>query len=357
MRKKLLSLAIAVTCATLLVGCSKTKTDSSKQEDGVTNIEVTNPEIDEDTTESSTKYPLAIEHAFGETVIESKPERIVTIAWGNQDVALALGEVPVGMSKANYGVTDDSGLLPWTAKKLTELGVENPVLFDDTDSLDFEAINDAKPDVILASYSGITKEDYELLSQIAPVVAYPTNAWQTKWREQIQFDAKGMGKEEEGNALVASLEELIKEKTSEFSNLEGKTAAFFYFNPADLGKFYIYLPTDPRAAYLTDLGLEFPDSLYKIAENSDSFSIELSAENLDQLTDVDVMVVYGDQTLLDAMQADSLVGTVPAVKNGAVALIEDGTSLAASCTPSALSIPETIDEYLNILADAASKVK
>ena len=61
--------------------------------------------------------------------------------------------------------------------------------------------------------------------------------------------------------------------------------------------------------------------------------------------------------LLKALQSDALLGTVPAVKNGAVALIEDGSVLSASCTPSALSIPATIDEYLEILGNAASNVK
>ena len=66
---------------------------------------------------------------------------------------------------------------------------------------------------------------------------------------------------------------------------------------------------------------------------------------------------YGNDDLLKALQSDALLGTVPAVKNGAVALIEDGSVLSASCTPSALSIPATIDEYLEILGAAASKVK
>ena len=94
-------------------------------------------------------------------IIESKPERVATVQWANHDVALALGVVPVGFSAANYGVQDDSGLLPWTAKKLKELGVEDPNVFQDTDGLDFEAISDANPDVILAAYSGITQEDYD----------------------------------------------------------------------------------------------------------------------------------------------------------------------------------------------------
>ena len=171
------------------------------------------------------------------------------------------------------------------------------------------------------------------------------------------MNATAIGKKDEGDALVKELETLIKEKTANYSDLEGKTAAFCYFNPSDLGSFYIYLPTDPRAAYLTDLGLEFPESITKLAEGSDSFAVQLSAENIDVLKDVDIIVCYGDDELVKAMQSDSLLGTVDAIKNGSVAAIVDGSVLSASCTPSALSIPATIDEYLEIIGEAASKVK
>ena len=300
---------------------------------------------------------MTISHAYGETVIESQPERVATISWGNQDVPLALGIVPVGVSKANYGETDKNGLLPWTGEKYAELGEESPVVYDDVDGLDYEAISDSNPDIILAAYSGITQEEYDLLSEIAPVIAYPENAWQTLWRDQITMNATALGKKDEGDALVKELETLISDKTSKYSDIEGKTAVFCYFNPADLGKFYIYLPSDPRAAYLTDLGFEFPESISELAKESDSFSIEVSSENIDVLKDADIIVSYGNDELLKALQNDALLSTVPAVKNGAVALIEDGSELSASCTPSALSIPATIDEYLEIMANAASKVK
>lgn len=335
--KKLCSAVVA--CAVLMTGCSATTTEENKN----------------DIQNTSGEYPIKIQHAYGETVIESEPKNIATISWGNHDVPLALGVVPVGVSKANYGKSDENGLLPWTAQKYKELGVEKPVVYDDIDGLDYEAISDSNPDVILAAYSGITQEEYDLLSQIAPVVAYPKNAWQTLWREQITMDATAMGKQAEGEKLVKDLDALIKEKTANYTDLKGKTAVFCYFNPADLGKFYIYLPTDPRAAYLTDLGLAFPESISKLG--ADSFSIEVSAENIDVLKDADILVAYGNDDLLKALQSDALLGTVPAVKNGAVALIEDGSVLSASCTPSALSIPATIDEYLEILGAAASKVK
>ena len=83
-----------------------------------------------------------------------------------------------------------------TAEKLKELGEENPNIFQDTDGLDFEAISDANPDVILAAYSGITQEEYDTLSEIAPVVAYQRAPWVASWREQVtyQFNRYGHGR-------------------------------------------------------------------------------------------------------------------------------------------------------------------
>lgn len=343
-------LAAAIAVPLILTGCSTAAPAGAETAPAQTSEQAGN-------TQAEVVYPITIKHAFGETVIQSKPERIATISWGNQDLPLALGVVPVGISKANYGVTDGSGLLPWTMAKFKELGVDQPVLYDDIAGLNFEAISDSKPDVILAAYSGITKEEYDLLSEIAPVVAYPTQPWQTFWRDQIVFDATGMGMKAEGEALVGELEKLIADKTAAYPQIAGKKAAFFYFNPADLGKFYIYLPGDPRAAYLTDLGMAFPESVTKLATESNSFAVELSAENVDQLQDVDIIITYGNDKLLAAMQADALIDTMPAVKRGSVAVIEDGTPLAASGTPSALSIPATIDEYLRVIAQAADKVK
>lgn len=356
MKFKVISSILTIAVALSLTACSSSTPKATKEDvaSSATEAPVSEEAPVEDTT---TEYPITIKHAYGETVIESKPERIATISWGNQDVPLALGVVPVGVSEANYGVVDGSGLLPWTKDGFAKLGVNEPALFQDTDGLDYEAISDSQPDIILAAYSGITQEEYDLLSEIAPVVAFPTMAWQTYWRDQIVINATGMGMKEEGEVIVAQLEQLIAEKTSAYPQISGKSAAFFYFNPSDLGKFYIYLPSDPRAAYLTDLGMEFPQSVLDLAQDSSSFALELSAENVEVLKDIDVIIAYGDDALFKALQADSLVGTIPAVQNGAIALIEDGTPLAASGTPSALSIPATIDEYLKLIGEAADKVK
>ncbi|KGR75192.1 iron-siderophore ABC transporter substrate-binding protein [Ureibacillus sinduriensis] len=336
-----------------LAACSDKETGS--EDSASTGSETTDTTTEAD--ESATEYPIVIKHALGEAVIEEKPERVATIAWSNHDVALALGVVPVGFSAANYGVQDETGILPWTAEKLKELGEENPNVYQDTDGLDFEAIADSNPDVILATYSGITQEDYDTLSQIAPVVAYQETPWVATWRDQITYNSMAMGMEKEGQQLIADTEKLIQDKANEHPEIKGKKAAFGMFNAADLSKFYIYTPEDPRGEFLEELGMEYPESLKEQTGDAESFYIELSAENADALSDAEIFVTYGDENTLKALQADPILGTVPAIKNGAVVVIEDNTPLAAAGTPSSLSIEYTIDDYLTLISDVAKKLK
>ena len=307
--------------------------------------------------DTAVSYPLTIEHAFGENVIESKPERVATVGWENQDTPLALGVAPVGVSAANYGLVTENNLHPWTDEAFQSLGVDSPVVFNDVDGLDYEAISDSHPDVILASYSGFTQEEYETLSQIAPVVPYKEAPWQTTWKEQTIENATGMRMKKEGEEKVAEVEALIEEKLADYPDLKGTKAAFCWISADDLSSFYIYMPSDPRASYLLDLGLEFPESVKELAENTSDFSITVSRENADQLKDVDMIVVYGDQSLLDALQEDELMSQIPAVKNGAVALIDSTSALAGASTPSILSIPYEIDEYLSLLSEAQEQIQ
>lgn len=314
---------------------------------------------EENTSKEHAPDKIVLDHAFGQTILDKKPERVATIAWGNHDVALALGIVPVGLSKANYGVSADKGVLPWTEEKIKELnGKAN--LFDDLDGLNFEAISNSKPDVILAGYSGITKEDYDTLSKIAPVAAYKSKPWQTLWRDMIRIDSKALGMEKEGDELIKNTEARISkelEKHPEIKGkIKGKKVLFTMINAADTSKFWIYTSKDPRANYLTDLGLVFPESL-KEFESEDSFAKEISAEEANKMNDADVIITYGDDKTLEALQKDPLLGKINAIKNGAVAVIPDNTPLAASCTPTPLSINYTIEEYLNLLGNACKNAK
>ena len=318
MRKKVLSIILGMAMLSgVLAGCGSNGGDTVQNNtaaESEASAETVDPDTENTETESEeTQYPITISHAYGETVIESKPERIVTLGWGNQDTVLALG-------------------------------------------FDYEAISDAAPDVILAAYSGMTEEEYETLSAIAPVVPFEETAWKTSWREQTIRNAEGMGMKEEGEALVADTEALIAEKVSEHPEFSGVKAGFFWIDAGDFSTFYAYLPADPRASYLQDLGFELPDSIKELAGDGSDFSVTLSRENVEALSDIDLMVVYGDEALLEALQKDELMSEIPAIKNGAVVLLDSTSRLAASTTPSILSIPATIDEYLDVLSEACGKI-
>jgi iron complex transport system substrate-binding protein len=297
-------------------------------------------------------FPVTIEHVYGTTTIESKPERVATVAWSNHEVPLALGIVPVGMSKVTWGDDDDNGVLPWVEDKLEELDAETPVLFDETDGIDFEAVADTQPDVILASYSGITQEEYDTLSKIAPVVAYPEVAWGTSLDEMILMNSKALGLEEEGKQLVTDLESEIDTALAANSALEGKKVLFSYIDPTDFSQIGFYTVHDTRPGFLADHGLPLPAIVDEESAGTEEFYVTVSSEEAERFDDVDVFVTYGesDGAIIGQLQADPLLSKIPAIAAGNIVLLENGSPLAASANPSPLSIGWGADEYFALLA-------
>lgn len=306
---------------------------------------------------SSEAFPVTIKHAFGETTIESKPERIATVAWANHEVPLALGVVPVGFTRADWGDDDNDGVLPWVEDRLEELNAQTPVLFDETDGIDFDRVADTQPDVILAAYSGLTREDYDTLSQIAPVVAYPDLAWGTSMEEMIKINSRAIGLAAEGEKLASDLKSQVAASFAKYPELAGKSALFTWMDPNDFSQVGFYTTHDPRAGFLADVGMKTPKVVTDKSTSSKSFYESISAEQVDLLSDVDIIVTYDDAagTGTAAAQADPLLGMIPAIANGAVAQLQDGTPLAASANPSPLSIGWGIDKYFDLLAQAATK--
>ena len=300
-------------------------------------------------------FPITIKHALGETVIEHKPERVACIGWGNQDAPLALGVAPVGFSRATFGVAEGEDMMAWTKDACEELGAE-PVAFDDTDGTDFEAVNDVKPDVILCAYSGIPQDDYNKLSKIAPTVAYPTVAWSTLWRDQTLIEDEALGLKAQGEQVVADCEQAIKDALTAHPGIEGKTGVFVNITAADTSSMWVYTLDDPRAAYLTDLGLAFPPSVDELTKGKD-WMVQLSSEVADQMSDVDILFTYGDDAFAQQLKDDALLGVIPAIANGAVVVLPMDSELAGATTPTCLSIPATVDEYAAKIAEAAAKVQ
>ncbi|GAA2069926.1 iron-siderophore ABC transporter substrate-binding protein [Streptomyces albiaxialis] len=309
---------------------------------------------------SSGSFPITIEHALGKTTVEEKPKRVATVNWANQEVPLALGVVPVGMASADFGDDDGDGVLPWVEKRLEQLHAKTPKLFDETDGIDFEAVADTKPDVILAAYSGLTKKDYDTLSEIAPVVAYPDAPWSTPWRDVIRMNSKAIGLGDKGDKLVDRLDGEIERTVAKYPQLKGKSAMFMtHVDPGDVSKVGYYTAHDTRVQFLNDLGLKTPGSVAKASKGTKKFALTQSAEKIDTFDDVDIVTGYGDKSgkLLKTLRKDPLLSKMPAIERNSTYLLPGNTSpLATAANPTPLSISWVLDDYVKALAKAADKV-
>ena len=345
-RRALRPLVAATATALLLTACSGTATDDGGDAAA--------------TPAGDDAFPVTLTSAFGETTVESEPTAVATVNWGNHDVPIALGIVPVGFAASTYGDDDSDGVLPWTFEALEELGATGddlPVLFDETDGVAFESVANTEPDVILAAYSGLTEEDWTTLQQIAPTVSWPEFAWGTNWKDMALVDGEALGRKAQAQEVVDDVLAQIDAALAERPDVEGTTFAYTWIDPADPSSIGVYTPLDARVQLLGDLGMTVAPSVVELAGDTDVFYVDLAAEQADTLADVDVLVTYGDDSTLAALQADPLLNKIPAVARGSVAVVPDGTPLSSATSgPTVLSIPWALDAYLDLFQAAAAKV-
>lgn len=311
------------------------------------------PAAESDGASADAAFPVTIEHAFGETVVDERPERVVTWGWGATDAVIALGVIPVAMPFQAYG-GDENGVLPWVAEALDAAGAETPVVLSNSgDDVPFEEIAAADPDVILAHYSGLTEEQYDTLSEIAPVVAYPDQPWSTPWRDVISITGEALGLEDEAGSVLADIDAELAAAAAEHPQFEGVTLATAW----DVGGvFYVYADEDPRVEFMLDLGFVNAPAVDELETDESPFYFTLSYERTSELAS-DVIVVYGStpeeaQALLDAPYGQA----IPAVADGAVAKLVGTGFIASVSPPTALSLTWGLDEVVDQLAAAVAQL-
>lgn len=294
-------------------------------------------------------FPVTVQHAYGESVIPEKPQRIVTWGWSTQDAVIALGEVPVGIPHFSYG-GDENGALRWTKEAVAALGAEFPTILPAGGEPPVEAIAALQPDLILAVYSGLTQEQYDVLSGIAPVVAFPETVWDTSWQDTITITGEAIGKKAEAEALVDELEQFIADETAKYPQLAGTTfAAIAEWN----GEINVYGDLDSRVQFLVNAGLTSAPSVAELAQGQDLYFM-LSFENLDRLTS-DVLVTYFETPETDAaFFGNSVIALAPQVAKGAVARVVGAELINSVSPPSALSLKWGYPQYIKLIADAAT---
>ena len=298
-------------------------------------------------------FPVTLDHAWGSTTIESEPVRIVTWGWGNEDAAIALGVIPVGIPFQSYGGGDD-GIQTWTTEALAAASAATPAVLDNSGEPPFEQIAALAPDLIIAAFSGITEEQYAMLSAIAPTVAYSGDAWSSPWQEVTRTVGKAIGKADEAEALVAETEAWLAAEFAAHPELADIT--FASANDYD-GSIAVYAPLDARMKFLTDLGLTMDPSVAALAPPDGQFYYPLSYELFDQLEGDIFVTYYEEQAALDEWLATPQARTYPPIVNGGLAALVGTENVAAVSPPTALSLRWGFPTYLGVLSSAAKSAK
>ena len=157
--------------------------------------------------------PVTVEHAFGQTTIDSSPQTIATLGRTSADICAALGVSPAAMPFSEQS--------PWLTLQLKDLAASTPQLYSDNPEMPLDALTELKPDVILAVNSDISRLEYVQLSRIAPVVAFPQRPLDTPWRDSVMLIAEALGIESKGQDLLKSVEDDIAESLAPYSDLTG----------------------------------------------------------------------------------------------------------------------------------------
>ena len=295
---------------------------------------------------SQEAFPVTIAHGLGETIIPAEPQRIVTIGWITQDVVLALGEVPVGIPLQEWG-GDENGILPWVADAIAELGGELPTRLN-PQQLSYEQILSLRPDLILAPYSDLDAEKYRRLSAIAPTVAWADGPWSGTWQDVTLTVGQALGKAVEAEALVAGVEDKLAAVAQAHPEFSGRSFTFGYADPGSNG-LGIYVASDPRVQMLQELGLVLSPGAAALPSDG-AFYVPVSFENLGSV-DADVLITWhGDQSELDALNANPLFARFAPVASGRHLAVVDRSFAIALSAPSVLSIPWSVDRLVPLLS-------
>jgi len=296
-------------------------------------------------------FPVSITSALGTATIKSKPKRVVTIGWGSQDAALALGVTPVGMQDFSSDSGSKDGILPWDKPKLH--GAKPALIDAKTNEVPYEQIAGLHPDVILAVYSGLTAQQYARLSTIAPTVAYPDKPWITSWQDQIKLVGQALGKSSEAAALISKTDSLIANAAKEHPEFKGKTIAFGSGTQA--GSFNFYYDDDARVELLKQLGFTPSPGVSRLGTggSENSFAKVVSLELLPSVK-TDVLVAwYLDAATRKSIEESALFQRLPYVKDDAYVPITDPPLVYATSAVNVLSLPWMLDKYLPLLSQAA----
>lgn len=301
-------------------------------------------------------FPVSVEHAHGTFELDAAPERVVTIGWASEDIAAALGVVPIAVPASWAG--DDDGLVPWFRDTVESAGVPIPVTLNDLSGgeIDFEQILELEPDAIIAPFSGVTETQYQRLQEIAPTLAYPETPWFLDWQEHTEILGKALGRPALAKQLVADTNADIAAHGAEHPEFQGAT--FVYSTAMSEGSTDVgfYTPQTSMIGIIEDLGLTLSPEIVELAKpHAEEIYFGVNLETLRDVSADAFIGLVNNQDEIDLAMGQTLFQSwQPIAEDHAVWLTDRTVSMAISA-PSVLSVPWVLDEFVPELATALAR--
>lgn len=296
------------------------------------------------------RFPATVQHKYGTTTVQQKPTRVVTVGLVEQDMVIALGTVPVAVTK--WIGAADGEIYPWAKPELH--GAPLPKVLDNSKGPQIEQIAALKPDLIIAIWSDLKESDYRKLSQLAPTVAPPKGYvdYGAPWDVITVMVADAMGLSTEGDKIVRDVKGRFTAARKAHPEFKGKTAMV-------LGLYnglYPYAETDPRNRVQQELGFVYPSKFGKEFDKLGTGSI--SAERTKEF-DFDVVAWVDSEANVLKTTGDLLKQTKAYrqgreiyVPNNIPGTNKPSTYAAAFSMVTPLSLPWMLERYVPQLAAA-----
>lgn len=314
------------------------------------------------TTDADAKsFPVRVEHAFGTTVINKEPKRIATLGLGSNDACVALGVAPVAIPISG---AQPNGSTPWFDLAFRPFGLESPLLLDEAKGLPVDDLTGMGPDLILAVHSNMTRAEYDELSKIAPVVAYPDGPMATDWRTSLALVGRALGRTSEASRIQAETEKALSAGLGDYPDLAGTGFLVAKVRSALGADIEVYGENSNPVRILQEFGLRAAPSLALVKQagrrvSTATKSAESYAWPEDRAAELgsDIVVFSVKREEMPEIKSSGLLDAVPAHRAGNFVIADSSDNGLALDTASCLSVKWLSRTMVPELARAAYGAK
>lgn len=294
------------------------------------------------TTADPTAYPVSVKHAFGTTVVAKEPRRIATLGPGSNDACVALGVAPAAMP---LSAAQPNGSTPWFDLAFRPFGLESPLLLDEAKGLPLDDLRGMGPDLILAVHSSLTRSDYDELSKIAPVVAYPDGPLATDWRSSLALAGQALGRPALAAKVLAETENSIRAGLGDYPDLVGTDFIVAKVRSALGADFEVFGEDSNPVRILKDFGLKTAPELLRVKQDGRALRREPAGQESYAWPQVraaelgsSIAVFSVEKQELPDLKTDGALDPVPAHRAGNFVLADSTGNGLALETASCLSV-------------------